>query len=108
MLTPKQEKFVHEYLVCANATEAARRAGYSHKTARQIASENLSKPDIKAAIDREHAAVAVLAGIDRDWLVSELMANYEQARDAAKLRAALGALNSIAKILGLMPSGRGR
>jgi phage terminase small subunit len=49
-LTPKQDMFVREYLIDLNATQAAIRAGYSAKTARQIAEENLSKPDIAKAI----------------------------------------------------------
>jgi len=49
-LTPKQELFVNEYLVDLNATQAAIRAGYSKKTAKQIATENLSKPAIARAI----------------------------------------------------------
>lgn len=50
-LTPKQRRFVEEYAIDLNATQAAIRAGYSVKTARKIGSENLAKPDIKAAID---------------------------------------------------------
>ncbi|WP_175863680.1 terminase small subunit [Burkholderia cepacia] len=49
-LTAKQQRFVDEYLVDLNASAAARRAGYSEKTARVIADENLTKPDIQAAI----------------------------------------------------------
>lgn len=49
-LNNRQNKFVEEYLRCFNATEAAINAGYSEHTARQIGSENLSKPDIKSAI----------------------------------------------------------
>ncbi len=40
-LTPKQQRFVAEYLVDLNATQAAIRAGYSTKTAQQIGAENL-------------------------------------------------------------------
>ena len=107
-LTLKQEKFVQEYVVCLNGTEAARRAGYSHRTARQIASENLTKPYIRAAIDRERAAIAARAGLDRDWLVAQLMDNYENALAARKFRPALGSLDLIAKVMGWVPSGRGR
>ena len=57
-LTPKQEKFVEEYLVDLNATAAARRAGYSAKTANRIATENLSKPVIQAAIARRREDLA--------------------------------------------------
>lgn len=49
-LTSKQRRFVDEYLVDLNATQAAIRAGYSEKTARAIACENLTKPDIADAI----------------------------------------------------------
>lgn len=45
-LTPRQKAFADEYLKCGNATEAARKAGYSEKTARQMATENLTKPSI--------------------------------------------------------------
>ena len=50
MLTPKQKAFADEYLKCGNATEAAKRAGYSEKTARVIGQENLQKPAICAYI----------------------------------------------------------
>lgn len=45
-LIPKQQRFVEEYLVGFNATQAAICAGYSEKTARNIGSENLTKIDI--------------------------------------------------------------
>ena len=53
MLTTKQKKFCEEYLISGNATDAAIKAGYSAKTARSIAAENLSKPDIKNYIDEK-------------------------------------------------------
>ena len=49
-LTNKQLLFCNEYLADFNGTQAAIRAGYSKKTARQIAVENLSKPVIKQYI----------------------------------------------------------
>lgn len=54
-LTKKQELFVDEYIVDLNASQAAIRAGYSKKTARQLASENLTKPNIKKAISERLA-----------------------------------------------------
>ncbi|HEQ0372744.1 TPA: terminase small subunit [Streptococcus pyogenes] len=50
-LTIKQKRFADEYIISANATAAAIKAGYSKKTARSIGQENLTKPDIKAYID---------------------------------------------------------
>lgn len=49
-LTAKQQRFCDEYLIDLNATQAAIRAGYSKKTAKQIAQENLTKPDLKKYI----------------------------------------------------------
>ena len=46
--TAKQQRFIDEYPKDLNATEAAKRAGYSAKTARSIGQENLTKPDIAA------------------------------------------------------------
>ena len=50
-LTEKQRRFVDYYIETGNATESARRAGYSSKTAEAIGLENLGKPRIKAALD---------------------------------------------------------
>ena len=52
-MTPKQQKFCDEYLISGNATDAAIKAGYSPKTAKQTGSENLAKPDLKQYIDAE-------------------------------------------------------
>lgn len=52
-LTQKQKRFVDEYLVSGNATQAALKAGYSKKTAQRTGSENLSKPLIKRAIEKK-------------------------------------------------------
>ncbi|WP_029944802.1 terminase small subunit [Streptococcus suis] len=49
-LTIKQRKFIDEYIICGNATEAALKAGYSKKTAGQIGEQNLKKLEIKSAI----------------------------------------------------------
>lgn len=51
-LTAKQQRFCDEYLVDLNATQAAIRAGYSEKNARNIASENLAKPNIKEYVEK--------------------------------------------------------
>ena len=56
-VTPKQKRFCEEYLVDLNATQAAVRAGYSEKTAKQAGSENLSKPDLKACIEEQLARI---------------------------------------------------
>ena len=56
-MTPRQQKFCDEYLISGNATEAAIKAGYSRKTAKQMGSENLAKPDLCAYIDEQLAKI---------------------------------------------------
>lgn len=50
-MSAKQQRFCDEYLIDLNATQAAIRAGYSKKTAKQIGNENLTKPDLRKYID---------------------------------------------------------
>jgi phage terminase small subunit len=57
-LLPKQAKFVDEYLLCANATQAALAAGYSSKTARVIGQENLLKPAIASILEQKQVVIA--------------------------------------------------
>jgi phage terminase small subunit len=70
-LTPKQERFVAEYLVDLNATQAAIRAGYSAKTARSIGHELLTKPDIQDAITTGRATLAEKTGITQERVLKE-------------------------------------
>lgn len=56
-LTPKQKAFVDEYLKCGNATEAAKKAGYSEQSARQMGTENLSKPSISEYIQERQKQI---------------------------------------------------
>ena len=71
-LTAKQERFVQEYLVDLNATQAAIRAGYSVRTARAIGQENLTKPDIQAAIQAALRDRQTRTEITQDTVVEEL------------------------------------
>lgn len=71
-LTEKQQRFVEEYLVDLNGTQAAIRAGYSADTARQMASENLSKPYIQAAISEARKAQQERTGITADKVLKEI------------------------------------
>lgn len=61
-----------EYLIDLNATQAAIRAGYSKRTAKQAGSENLSKPDLAKAIEAAQAARAQRTEITQDRVLKEL------------------------------------
>lgn len=71
-LTDKQRAFVAEYLVDLNAAAAARRAGYSTRTADRIGHENLRKPEIASAIAEAQAERAERTEITADRVLKEL------------------------------------
>lgn len=71
-LTAKQARFVEEYLIDLNATQAAIRAGYSEATARSIGAENLTKPDILEAITEAQAKRSERTEITQDRVLQEL------------------------------------
>ena len=71
-MTKKQKRFVEEYLIDLNATQAAIRAGYSPDTAKSIGSENLTKPDIQARIAKAMAERSRRTGVNADRVIMEL------------------------------------
>lgn len=72
MLTPKQARFIDEYLVDLNAAAAARRAGYAAKRADVIGHENLGKPEIAAAIAAAKTERSRRTQVDADWVLRRL------------------------------------
>ena len=72
-LTEKQQRFVDEYLIDLNATQAAIRAGYSVKTANEQGSQNLAKLSIQQAIAEQMAERSKRTGINQDRIVLELV-----------------------------------
>jgi phage terminase small subunit len=89
-MTPKQQRFVEEYLIDLNATQAAIRAGYSPKTAHVIGPENLGKPEISKAVAEAMAARSERTKVDADWLLTRLAAEVDA--DVADLYDEAGAL----------------
>lgn len=71
-LTPKQQRFVEEYLVDLNATQAAIRAGYSPKTAGQIGEKLLKKAEIREALAERMKARQQRTEVTQDRVVKEL------------------------------------
>ena len=108
MLTPMQKAFADYYIECGNASEAARRAGYSTKNANNIAAENLAKPNISAYIpermDQQDAArvasadevlrfySSVMRGQEKDAFgLDPSLADRLKAADSLMKRYAIGA-----------------
>ena len=75
-LTPKQQRFIDEYLIDLNATQAAIRAGYSEKTAHSIGEENLKKPGIAQAVNSALEKRAKKTKIDAEWVINELQSMW--------------------------------
>lgn len=71
-LTPKQERFVQEYLVDLNATQAAIRAGYSAKTASRIGPELLVKTCISEAIQKAMKKREKRTEVTQDYVIAKL------------------------------------
>lgn len=101
MLTDKQSRFVKEYLIDSNATQAAIRAGYSEKTANEQGSRLLANVSVRQAVDKGQEKKAEKLEITALDLVRE----YEEVRKAAMADKQLAAANSSiagkAKLLGL-------
>ncbi len=71
-LTPKQERFVAEYAKDLNATQAATRAGFSEKTARQQGARLLSNMAVAKAVEARTAKAIARTGITADRVLAEL------------------------------------
>jgi phage terminase small subunit len=71
-LTDKQELFAREYLKDLNATQAAIRAGYSEKTAKEVGYENLTKPHILELVAELKAQRVEQTGIDAAYVLRRL------------------------------------
>ncbi len=71
-MTPKAERFVQEYLIDLNATQAAIRAGYSARTANEQASRLLTNVSVRSAVEAAKKARAEKTGIDAEWVLRRL------------------------------------
>lgn len=71
-LNDKQQKFVEEYLIDLNATQAAIRAGYSSKTAKEQGARLLTNANILGVLERALAERSRRTGINQDRIVNEL------------------------------------
>ncbi len=81
-LTPKQQAFVHEYLVDLNATGAARRAGYSPNGAEVAGHRLLRNAKVAAQIDKALQERVERTEITADWVITKLVENVGRAMQA--------------------------
>lgn len=81
-LTARQSRFVEEYLVDRNATQAAIRAGYSVRTAKVQAARLLTNVHLQRALTAAVSLRTERTQIDQDWVVAKLVENVEMAMRA--------------------------
>lgn len=81
-LTPKQQRFVDEYLIDLNATQAAIRAGYSEKLANTNASKLLQNTTIKNAIQQAMNERQNRTQIDQDYVINTIVDTIERCKQA--------------------------
>ena len=101
-LTPKQDAFVREYMKDRNGTQAAIRAGYSPKTAKAMAAENLTKPDIAEKVRLASKEVAEKTETDAEWVRRRLKEEADDFSEFSSHSARIKAIELIGKINGVI------
>ncbi|MBR1895399.1 MAG: terminase small subunit [Pyramidobacter sp.] len=103
-LTPKQARFVDEYLIDLNATAAAIRAGYSEKNARIVAAQNLTKINIQQVLAKRLKDRQQRTEITQDYVLHNLKSLADRSMqfdDAPHMQAAIKANELLGKHLGM-------
>ncbi len=98
-MNEKRRRFVEEYLIDLNATQAAIRAGYSEKTARSQGQRLLTNVDIATAIDAGAQKAAKRADLDVDYVLRGLRAEAELTGEGSSQAGRIAALSWIGKHL---------
>lgn len=99
-LTIRQTRFIDEYLIDYNGTQAAIRAGYSKLAAKEQASRLLTNANVKALIDQKNNETEIRLQISRDDIIKGLLGTIELARSQSKPLAMISACREMAKMLG--------
>ena len=89
-LTPKQQRFVEEYLVDLNATQAAIRAGYSSRNADKIAFQLLGKTRVAEAIAAAKAERSARVAVSADYVLNNLVEIVERSMQRAPVFVGFG------------------
>lgn len=100
-LTPKQQRFVQEYLTDLNATQAAIRCGYSEHTAKQQGSRLLTNAAIAEAIAAGQIEVAGRLGISAEKVLRDIEATRKAAAKDGQYASALRASELQGKHIGM-------
>lgn len=102
-MNARRERFVAEYLIDLNATQAAIRAGYSEKSAIMTGSRLLTFDDVCEAIEKGKQEQAKRNELSADWILARLKRESELEGKGATHAARIAALNLLGKHFGLFP-----
>ena len=105
LMTAKQARFVDEYLVDANGTQAAIRAGYGAAGARVAAHRLLTNVAISSAIEARQRVDATRLSVDRNRVLTGLLEAVEMAREQRNPAGMVAGLWEIGKLMGFTPIG---
>ena len=100
LLQDKQRRFVSEYVIDLCGAQAAIRAGYAKRSARQTASHLLTKHDIRALVQEKQKETEERLQISRDDVINGLLRAVDEAKDAKNPQAQIAGWREIAKMLG--------
>lgn len=100
-LTPKQQRFIEEYPVDLNATQAAIRAGYSKKTAQEQGSRLLSNVMVAEAIAEVQAKRSERVSVSQDDVVKGLHGEATDKTDGSSHSARVSAWGLLGKHLNM-------
>lgn len=99
-LTYKQTKFVAEFLLDSNGTQAAIRAGYSESGARVTAHRLLTNVAVHGAIQARQATDAIRLSLQREDVLKGLLEAVDQARAQSNPMAMISGLREISRLMG--------
>jgi phage terminase small subunit len=101
VLNDRQARFVNEYLIDLNATQAAIRSGYSEKTAYSIGSENLRKPEIQKAIAAAQADLKARTLVTQEDVIKGFLSEAKEFGEGASHSARVSAWAHLGKHLNM-------
>jgi len=104
ILTPKQVRFIDEYLIDFNASRAATAAGFSPRSAKVQGSRLLTNVNVKLSIQYRQKATEKRLQITRDNVIQGLLIAAEQARINKDPASMIAAMSEVSKMMGFYAS----
>lgn len=104
-LTPRQARFVDEYLIDLNGTQAAMRAGYSSHGANVTGSQLLANPSVRSCVTQRQRELATKMEITREGIILGLLEAILVAKKQGDPASMIRGAAEISKMLGFYAGG---